>query len=61
MQISTLAGEKTVPLYEGKIAVEADGETVCVHTYFAPSAHMIGREYTVLLNERLLERERICD
>lgn len=61
MQISTLAGEKTVPLYEGEIAVEADGEIVCVHTYFAPSAHMIGREYTVLLNGRLLERERICD
>ena len=61
MQISTLAGEKTVPVYEGKIEVEADGQTVCMQTYFAPSAHMIGREYTVLLNGRLLERERECD
>ena len=61
MQISTLAGEKIVPLYEGKIGVKADGQTICAHTYFAPSAHMIGREYAVLLNGRLLERERECD
>ena len=61
MQISTLAGEKTVPLYEGNIEVKTDGKTVCAHTYFAPSAHMIGREYAVLLNGRLLERERECD
>ena len=58
MQIFTLAGEKTVPIYEGEIEVETDGQTACAHVYFAPSAHMIGREYAVLLNARLMERER---
>ncbi len=58
MQISTLAGEKTVPLYIGKIEIKRDGQTACAHVYFAPSAHMIGREYAVLLNARLMERER---
>ena len=62
MQISTLAGEKVVPLYEGKIEVKMDGQTICACAYFAPSAHMIGREYAVLLNARLMEREREkCD
>jgi hypothetical protein len=62
MQISTLAGEKTIPLYEGKIEVKTDEKTVCAYTYFAPSAHMIGREYAVLLNGRLLEKgENGCD
>ncbi|MBO5736792.1 MAG: sigma-E processing peptidase SpoIIGA [Clostridia bacterium] len=57
MQISTLTGEKTVPLYEGNITIKVNKKPVCARTYFAPSAHMIGREYTVLLNARLLERE----
>ena len=58
MQISTLTGAKTVPLYAGKIGLKIDGQTVCKDVYFAPSAHMIGREYAVLLSARLLERER---
>ena len=58
MQISTLIGEKTVALYTGKIEVKTGGQTVCEDVYFAPSAHMIGREYTVLLNARLMEREK---
>ena len=61
MQISTLAGAKTVPLYEGEIEVKMNGQTVSARAYFAPSAHMIGREYAVLLNARLMERERECD
>lgn len=58
MQISTLTGKKTIPLYAGKIGLKIDGQTVCKEVYFAPSAHMIGREYAVLLSARLLERER---
>ena len=58
MQISTLVGEKTVALYAGKIGLKINGQTVCKDVYFAPSAHMIGREYAVLLSARLLERER---
>ena len=58
MQISTLAGEKVVPIYEGKVEAKMDGQTVFARAYFASSAHMIGREYAVLLNARLMERER---
>ena len=58
MQISTLTGEKKVVLYEGDIGLKINGQTVCARVYFAPSAHIIGREYTVLLNARLTERER---
>ena len=57
MQMSTLTGVKTVALYVGKIGLEIGGQRVDKDVYFAPSAHMIGREYTVLLNARLLERE----
>ncbi len=58
MQISTLTGEKTVVLYEGDIGLKINGQTICARVYFAPSAHIIGREYTVLLNAWLAERER---
>lgn len=62
MQISTLAGEKTTRLYLGEIAVKADKKTVYAHAYFAPSKNMIGREYTVLLNARIVEeREDAAD
>ena len=62
MQITTLAGEKTTRLYLGKIAVKADEKTVYAHAYFAPSKNMIGREYTVLLNARIVEeREDAAD
>ena len=58
IQISTLAGEKTVPLYVGDIMLKMNGQTQAARVYFAPSAHMIGREYAVLLNACLSERER---
>ena len=62
MQIATLAGEKTTRLYLGEIAVKTDEKTVCAHAYFAPSKNMIGREYTVLLNARIVEeREDAVD
>lgn len=57
MSISTLAGVKKVPLYQGKIEVELGGQTVVKDTYFSPSKHMIGREYAVLINGRLIEWE----
>jgi len=46
MEISTLAGRKKVPLYQGKILLEGRETDV----YFAPSKNMIGREYKLLLN-----------
>lgn len=50
MQIATLAGEKTVPLYQGEIEVNEKKMQV----YFAPSANMIGREYKILLNSKVI-------
>ena len=58
IQIFTLAGGKMVPLYEGEIELKMGEQMVNAHVYFASSAHMIGREYAVLLNARLMERER---
>ena len=55
MTISTLTGERKVPLYAGEIAVETDGGKCVSQVYFAPSKNMIKREYTVLLNARLLD------
>ncbi len=51
--ITTLAGEKKLPVYKGEIAVQArTGEQKKV-VYFARSTNMIGREYKVLLNARI--------
>lgn len=56
MQISTLAGDKKVALYQGKI--EVDGMRCAV--YYTPSAHIIGKEYSVLINARVKgERDAI--
>ena len=52
MQITTLAGEKTVPLYKGQIEIEGRK----IQVYFAASMNMIGREYKVLLHSCLLEK-----
>ncbi len=46
MAITTLAGEKTIPLYAGEIEIN---ETI-KEVYFSPSKNMIGREYKVLVN-----------
>lgn len=51
MTVSTVVGEKTVPLYSGKIEVENKAFEV----YFTPSKNMIGREYAVLIHARILE------
>lgn len=59
MSISTLAGVKKIPLYRGKIEVKLDGQTIVKDTYFSPSKHMIGREYAVLINGRLIEWEGV--
>ncbi len=49
MTISTMSGEKRVPLYRGFL--EILGEENCLYeVYFAPSANMISREYKVILH-----------
>lgn len=53
IRISTMAGERTLPLYQGEI--EINGRKISV--YFAPSRHRIGREYDVLLYGQILEEK----
>ncbi len=48
MSIFTVAGEKTIPLYIGRIEVNGVESEV----YFSPSKNMIGREYNVLLGSK---------
>jgi hypothetical protein len=51
LAISTLAGGKTVELYEGEIEVNG----VKKRAYFAVSTNMLSREYKILLNPLLIE------
>ncbi len=57
--VTTLAGEKTLSVCKGEVEIELGrGESVKNEVYFARSANMIGREYKILINSRLLgERE----
>ena len=53
--ISTISGQKTLPLYKGNIEVFTKEKTLCKEVYFAPSIHMISKEYSVLLPAEVLE------
>lgn len=50
MQIVTLGGEKTVPLYKGDLEVEGRK----IQVYFAPSKNMINRDYKILLHSGVI-------
>ncbi len=50
MTISTMSGERKVPLYKGKLQVITDGKnSVEQEVYFALSTNMISREYKLIL------------
>ena len=51
IQFMTMAGEKKTKVYEGEIYVEGRKKRV----YYAPSVHMIGREYDVILHGEIME------
>ena len=51
IELVTISGNKKVSLYEGEIEIEGRKKRV----YYAPSPHMIGREYNVLLQGGILE------
>ena len=59
LAISTLSGEKTLPLYKGEIAIKNKEKTVKKEVYFSPSARMISREYAVLLHSRIFEEQEV--
>ncbi len=51
--ITTLAGEKKLSLYKGFLEVYLEREGEKYEVYFARSANMIGREYKVIIGDRL--------
>lgn len=59
MKITTLAGEREIPLRIGVLSVKIgrgkEKEKREKRVYFAPSANMITREYNLLLNARVFE------
>ncbi len=52
MCISTLGGEKRLPLYKGDLTVKGQEKRV---VYFAPAANMITREYELLLHGGIIK------
>ena len=57
MQIRTMSGVKTVSIYQGELEMEGRRRDV----YFSPTSNMIGREYKILLNARILEKDYEVD
>lgn len=56
MQITTMAGAKRIALYKGALEIEKRGKTRRIEeVYFAPSANMISKEYTILLHSRIFD------
>lgn len=53
LRISTLGGEKTVPLYLGEVYIEKRK----IQVYFAPNTNMLNRAYKLLLNSRIFEEK----
>ena len=57
MQIQTVSGIKTIPLYLGEIEVKGIKDRVKKQVYFAPSKHIISREYSLLLPSSIFDEE----
>lgn len=54
--IQTLGGEKTLPLFSGDLEIRQDaGIFTRKGVYFAPSAHMVSREYKMLLQANIFD------
>ena len=56
MSITTMSGERKILLYKGGLEIMANGKRrVIQEVYFAPSANMISREYTMILHSRIFD------
>ena len=56
LSITTMSGEKKVLLYKGGLEIITNGKRrVIEKVYFAPSANMISREYTMILHSRIFD------
>ena len=54
--IETLGGEKTLPLFSGDLEIRKNTEIFTRKgVYFAPSAHMVSREYKMLLQANIFD------
>lgn len=57
MEITTVNGRSKIPLYRAELTVLGIGDEWRKSVYFAPSGNMIAREYKILLNARILEKQ----
>ena len=54
--IQTLGGEKTLPVFQGSLEIRLDkGIFTRKQVYFSPSAHIVSREYKMLLQANILD------
>ncbi len=54
--VLTVGGEKTLPLFKGELKIQTpDGVFTRKEVYFSPSAHIVSREYKILLQSYILE------
>ncbi len=54
--ILTVGGEKTLPLFKGELKIQTpSGVFTRKEVYFSPSAHIVSREYKILLQSCILE------
>lgn len=54
--IQTLGGEKTLPLFKGDLEIQGEqGVFLRKGVYFAPSAHIVSREYKMLLQANIFD------
>lgn len=53
--ITTVAGQREIAVYKGKISLRAGGKTIWKEVYFSPSKHIVLREYEVILPAYIIE------
>ncbi|MBE7079159.1 MAG: hypothetical protein E7380_04815 [Clostridiales bacterium] len=56
MAVSTVAGEKKIPLCKGVLRIKTEEKWEEKEVYFAPTSNTIGREYKLILNVKTLEK-----
>lgn len=58
--VLTVSGEKTLPLLRGELQIQTPkGVFRAREVYFSPSAHIVSREYQILLQSNILEEQAL--
>lgn len=55
MCITTVSGEKKIPLYKGSLTIKESPIRERKEVYFSPSANILSREYTMILHSRIFD------